>query len=68
MVGEESGGDESGYQHDECWEIIEGLKDDEWVVVGSCGSGALSQSVGSKVEVERVPMPTEASYGVERLQ
>ena len=56
------------YKHDNMWEITEGIEATDWVVVGSSDPGALWQYERSNVEVERVPMPTEASNEGRRLQ
>jgi RND family efflux transporter MFP subunit len=57
-----------GYQHDNMWEITEGIEANDWVVVGASDQNALLQHERSTVEVERVPMPTEASNEGRRLQ
>ena len=57
-----------GYQHDNMWEITEGIEATDWVVVDASDRFALLQYERSNVEVERVPMPTEASNEGRRLQ
>ena len=55
--------------YDGMWAIEQGLKGDEWVVVGFLQPKVVRRlPYGTKVDVEKVPMPEGAASRPERRQ